>query len=44
MEELILPGEIEEIEVLYEIDKEEMDIYDYRLGNMTRLLIYVPKY
>ena len=33
MEELILPGEIEEIEVLYEIDKEEMDIADYMLGD-----------
>ncbi len=33
MEELILPGEIEEIEVLYEIDKEEMDISDYKLGD-----------
>ena len=33
MEELILPGEIEEIEVLYEIDKEEMNISDYNLGD-----------
>lgn len=32
MEELILPGETEEIEILYEINKEEKDISDYMLG------------
>ncbi len=32
MEELILPGETEEIEILYEINKEEKDISDYYLG------------
>ncbi len=32
MEELILPGETEELEILYEINKEEKDISDYYLG------------
>lgn len=32
MEEIILPGETEEIEILYEINKEEKDISDYMLG------------
>ena len=32
MEELILPGETEELEILYEINKEEKDISDYFLG------------
>ena len=32
MDELILPGETEEIEILYEINKEEKDISDYYLG------------
>lgn len=33
MEELILPGEMEDIEVIYEINKEEADISDYSLEN-----------
>lgn len=32
MEEIILPGETDEIEILYEINKEEKDISDYMLG------------
>ena len=32
MEELILPGDSDQIEVLYEINKEENDISDYLLG------------
>lgn len=32
MDELILPGETEELEILYEINKEEKDISDYYLG------------
>lgn len=32
MEEIILPGETEELEILYEINKEEKDISDYMLG------------
>ena len=32
MEEIILPGETEELEILYEINKEEKDISDYYLG------------
>ena len=32
MEELILQGETEELEILYEINKEEKDISDYYLG------------
>ena len=31
MEELILPGETDELEILYEIAKEELDISDYML-------------
>ena len=33
MEQIILPGETENIEVLYEINKEESDISDYKLGD-----------
>ena len=32
MEELILPGETEELEILYEINKEAKEISDYYLG------------
>lgn len=32
MDELILPGETEELEILYEINIEEKDISDYYLG------------
>ena len=32
MEELILPGESLELEIFYEIAKEEYDISDYMLG------------
>lgn len=31
MEQLILPGDIKDIEVIYEINKEESDISDYSL-------------
>ena len=33
MEELILPGDTKDIEVIYEINKEETDISDYSLEN-----------
>lgn len=33
MEELILPGETDKLEILYEINKEENDISDYYLGD-----------
>lgn len=33
MEQLILPGDIKEIDVIYEINKEESDISDYMLGD-----------
>lgn len=32
MEEIILPGETDKLEILYEINKEEMDISQYMLG------------